>query len=71
MDYLQNKRFGDLLSEYVISKLIGKHPWSNNATVKVEIYEVEGEKPTLVFNFKVSKYQDFKVYKVVEFEAVN
>ena len=66
----KNKSFEEY-SVVFSSKLIGKHPWSNNATVKVEIYEVEGEKPTLVFNFKVSKYQDFKVYKVVEFEAVN
>jgi len=70
------KRSADDVSTYTAtytSKKAGDQTWSENATVKVEIFmeDTVGD-PAIILNFKVSKYKDLWVVPdTVEFEQVN
>ncbi len=52
------------------SKSIAKQDWEKDSKVKVEIYDGISKEPLATFSFKVSKYRDFKIKKIIEFEQV-
>lgn len=64
------------IAEYTVaytSKKAGDQVWSDNTTVKVEIFMDEvTDKAAIILNFKVSKYKDlWLISDTVEFEQVN
>lgn len=67
---------GEGIAEYTVaytSKKAGAQVWSDNTTVKVEIFMDEvTDKAAIILNFKVSKYKDlWLISDTVEFEQVN